>query len=426
MKQYILSFLCFISSILIFVGGSLLSLLRSLKIIKTISASALILPPSAPGSVGDEAMVMASEAFLKNKGIDQIGIINYNPKLNYPIDVIEAIDLRDYFIYTSWYCFLKKIFLFAYQVSKYEKFYCFGADLMDGYYSDYATLKKVKLVELASIIGVKSAILGFSFNHEPTATAQYVLSNLPSNVRLCARDPVSQKRLANYLNRPIQLVADLAFLLTPSESSAQIDQTFKWIGEQHTNGRIVIGINPNNLLLNDLAAQKPEDLIAAYINKLTELFLSYKKLSFILVPHDFRNLKGKYSDNCLSKKIIEGLPTELQPYCNKLSPPCNAAEIKAIVGNLDVVLSGRMHLAIACLGQGTPVGCITYQGKFEGLFQHFELEGMTISPTEMLEYESTKLIDLVTNIIDNKDAIRQQIQAKLPQVQQLAGSNFVI
>jgi polysaccharide pyruvyl transferase WcaK-like protein len=58
-------------------------------------------------------------------------------------------------------------------------------------------------------------------------------------------------------------------------------------------------------------------------------------------------------------------------------------EIKALSGQVDLVLTGRMHLAIAALGMGTPAFCTVYQGKFEGLMQMFELEGMTITPSRM-------------------------------------------
>ena len=81
-----------------------------------------------------------------------------------------------------------------------------------------------------------------------------------------------------------------------------------------------------------------------------------------------------------------------------------------------------MHVSIACLGQGTPVACITYQGKFEGLFRHFELEGMTIEPSQA--FQAGSLVKFLMPLIEKRDDISKHIQLKLPQIQQLAQANL--
>lgn len=91
-------------------------------------------------------------------------------------------------------------------------------------------------------------------------------------------------------------------------------------------------------------------------------------------------------------------------------------------GELDLVLSGKMHLAIACLGQATPVACISYQDKFEGLFQQFDLENMIIEPTEA--FQPGRLADFLWPLIEKRKEIRHHIQLKLPYIQQLAQANF--
>ena len=56
-----------------------------------------------------------------------------------------------------------------------------------------------------------------------------------------------------------------------------------------------------------------------------------------------------------------------------LRPPLNAWELKHLAGMVDLVLTGRMHLAIAALGMGTPPLCVAYMDKFEGLFHLFNI-----------------------------------------------------
>lgn len=108
--------------------------------------------------------------------------------------------------------------------------------------------------------------------------------------------------------------------------------------------------------------------------------------------------------------------------CLNIPGPYSAAEVKAICGELDLVLSGKMHLAIACLGQATPVACISYQDKFEGLFQQFDLENMIIEPTEA--FQPGRLADFLWPLIEKRKEIRHHIQLKLPYIQQLAQANF--
>jgi polysaccharide pyruvyl transferase WcaK-like protein len=81
-----------------------------------------------------------------------------------------------------------------------------------------------------------------------------------------------------------------------------------------------------------------------------------------------------------------------------------------------------MHFAIAALGNATPTIMIGYQGKQEGLAQHFGLDvnKTVITPTSSLA-ESI-------NIIDNIDRVRNSIfdslNKKLPSVKELSYSNF--
>ena len=163
------------------------------------------------------------------------------------------------------------------------------------------------------------------------------------------------------------------------------------------------------------------DLVQVFVSNLTILHQNNKQLSFIFLPHDGRIVNGD-SDNTLSKKVIDNLPTEVASF--KIPFPCLASEIKAIVKHLDCVLTGRMHLAIACLGQATPIACITYQGKFEGLYQHFALEPLFIEPKELFVPNQSTLVNLVNKLIEQRGDLHQQILDKLDEVKKLSEANF--
>lgn len=383
------------------------------------AASALFLPPAAPGSLGDEAMLVAGMKSLANQDVRQLGIIAFNSveECKHLDLVTDTINLRDYFAGTSmsWKAQLR----FVRMVSRYDYFYCLGADMMDGFYSDTSTLRRITLVAMAAKTGANAAILGFSFNEQPTPASVKYLSELPASVRLCCRDPISHKRLTHYLKRSVELVADVAFLLEPAKDSKLAAGVTKWTRYQQAAGQTVIGVNANFLTFQDRTNVNTDDFVRLYVDALVELFSEDQTLSFLMIPHDFR---GKNSDVSLAKAILEALPSIMKPYCIQVPTPCSAAEIKSICADLDLVLTGRMHLAIACLGQGTPVVGIRYQGKFEGLFSHFELQGMTIDPEKA--FQPGYLASFLAAIIPKRKDIREHIQSKLAKVQALASSNF--
>jgi len=425
MKTFLLEILPFLSSLLIAMYGFILRLLRSTQLIQVQPSSGVLLPPSAAGSLGDEAMVVAAIEYLKLEEIDTIKLISYDSKKEYPVSGIESFDMGNYLIGNFSIKSFKELIRFVFFVSRFERFYCLGADVMDGYYSDYLTFKRWKLLEISDRIGVQSKALGFSCNRQPTEMSIETMKNLPLTVQLCARDAVSQSRLEQSINRPVKLVADLAFLLQPDWDSPKVLDVYKWIELQKQENRIIIGINCSNKLVESIENKTESDLLKAYIKFMSLLFSEQKKISFLLLPHDFRNVKEKFSDDRLCQLILEGLPVEIKSYCTKIPNPCRAAEIKAMVAKVDMVVSGRMHLAIATLGQAVPVFCITYQGKFEGLFQHFGLKDMTIEPTDLLNSDPSIFANALGSLIENREALHQQIQKKLPEVKELAKSNFM-
>ncbi len=381
-------------------------------------SSALFLPPDDPGSLGDEAMLAAGMKHLADRDIKHMGIINLKSSVcweNLNL-VTETINLRGHFAYHSW----KDRFRFVRIVSRYDRFYCIGADVMDGFYSDSRTLRFIELVGLAAKTGAKATILGFSFNKQPTPTSVQALVDLPTSVRLCCRDPISHQRLIHHLQRPVDLVADVAFLLEPAQESELAMGVSKWIRQQQDLGRKVVGVNANSLHLKSLPQFGFDDLTKLYADALIELSSSHPEISFLMIPHDVR---GKESDDSLAKAILGTLPISINPYSTRVPTPCSAAEIKSICADLDLVFTGRMHLAIACLGQGVPVAGVTYQGKFEGLFNHFALQGMTIAPEQA--FQPGALASFLAEIITKRKEIRKQIQSRLEDVKALAALNLM-
>lgn len=108
--------------------------------------------------------------------------------------------------------------------------------------------------------------------------------------------------------------------------------------------------------------------------------------------------------------------------CRALLQPYRANELKFFAGEMDAIITGRMHLAIAALGCGVPVGCVTYQGKFEGLFDHFLLKPPVLAPDNVTV---DSLHELITTVIDQNQYLADKIADRLPVVTALSRRNIV-
>lgn len=398
------------------------NLLRCFRIASSLGksiSSALILPAAATGSLGDEAMLVAAINCLSKQGVKRIGVISYstNREWDHLDCVSETVNLKAFFKGKS----KKTVLYFISKIFFYDQFYCIGADVLDGFYSENRTLQRIRLVSLAAQTGAESSIVSFSFNPKPTPVSVTALSNLPASVRLCSRDPVSCERLQHALSRPVELSADLAFLLQPTPNSKISVEVSKWASTQRASDRIIIGINANSLMGSDQISFSSDKLVRVYTDALSQAFSEDSSLSFLMIPHDFR---GKNSDKEILEHLLDSLPEKIKLYCFQVPTPCTAADVKAICSEMDLVLTGRMHLAIAALGQKVPVACITYQGKFEGLLNgHFELSEVCISPE--IAFQPGQLANFLKTQILKREETHRQIQEKLSKVRELASINFL-
>ncbi len=184
-----------------------------------------------------------------------------------------------------------------------------------------------------------------------------------------------------------------------------------------------MGINIHILLLKKLEGVAANDLVQVLAETIIKLHQDNQQLSFIFLPHDRRKING-FNDDILSKKVMESLPDEVASSCFKIPFPCLAREMKAIVKHIDCVLTGRMHLGITCLGQGTPIACITYQGKFQGLYQHFNLEPLFIEPKKLFVPNQNELVELVHKLIAQRQSLQEQVISKLDEFKELSQDNF--
>jgi polysaccharide pyruvyl transferase WcaK-like protein len=268
------------------------------------------------------------------------------------------------------------------------------------------------------MLGIPATTLGFSFNRHPRRPTVHALSRLHPKVTVNVRDQPSLDRFKQIVGIPATLCADSAFLMPPATDPDPAAEA--WIVDNRAAGRSPVGVNLNAHALASAISQVGTEALIAHLAAQFRRAGEANTLSFMLIPHDFKPQSADVA-------MLQALEKQLQEFgfthvrYTRIDRP---DIIKRVVGLLDLVITGRMHLAIASLGSGTPTLSITYQDKFEGLYQHFGLSlEHTISPKQCL---SNEFLTKINNAYTQRHTMSAQIRARLPQVKELASRNLVV
>ena len=373
----------------------------------------LIIPGDASnpsGSLGDMAMFTALMQSLRARNAAStftiIGMRNHS---------ITVPEIGEVPVVAAW---LGRAGTIAFDkvVRQHHALFVMGADILDGKYGAALVQRIVDYCNHSVRLGIPATTLGFSFNRQPRRPTTHALARLHPMVTVNVRDQPSLDRFTRIVGIPARLCADSAFLMpaaTESEPEAEA-----WIASMRRSGRTPIGVNLNAHALAPAIAQAGMDALIKHIATQLQRAGEQKSLAFMLLPHDLKPQSGDVA-------ILQELGKTLQQngfahvrYTQVDQPD----KIKRITGLLDLIITGRMHLAIAALGSGTPILSITYQDKFEGLYQHFGLSlEHTISPQRCLSDEFLASIELA---YEQRQDNRERIRTSLPRVKALALRNL--
>lgn len=296
--------------------------------------------------------------------------------------------------------------------------FAIGADVIDGHYGMHAVEYELGILALAARAGRPAVLTGHSVSEHPHPEAIKMLAALSDRVSLNVRDPVSLARFEKFTGRQATLVADLAFLVVPDAESADVAAAKDWTARQRAQGRRILCLN-----INGLNAEKQSAGLGfiAFWRQFLDAFLTRNPdCSIMFLSHDIR--PGS-SDAAAHLQLIASLDPSVRAHAYDAPTPETAAAAKAIASLADLVLTGRMHLAIGALSQAVPTYCMAYVGKYEGLAAHLQIDDLIIpadalgEPAAMAKWLGTRLPQLAPR--------RLHLEAVLPQVKEAARKNFL-
>ena len=362
-----------------------------------------LIPPTTAGSLGDEAMLVAIYTRLVSAGKNCIIVsadLEGNDRLR--LYGLSPKEIGVNGLYGGFWGIKKfQDVLLKHQP---ESVYLIGADVMDGFYSIMRSINRLTILKLASEFCRDTRLLGFSFNAEPEEKVLNFFKKCSGQFKIQPRDPISSERLTAHGIKNI-CVADLAFMLKPDISLRKSLPECKYIC-----------INLNAIHLNKWG-DKFFDLTVGMVEHL----FNDTAFSIVFISHDFRKFNG-VSDYDFSQLVAQKLKIENDDRITFIDEYATAAQLKGIVKEAEFTLTGRMHFAIASLGNAVPTLMIGYQGKQEGLAQHFELDltKTVITPTSSLQ----DAIMILKDVESRRDEIFEQLNNRLPLVQELSLNNI--
>ncbi len=155
------------------------------------------------------------------------------------------------------------------------------------------------------------------------------------------------------------------------------------------------------------------DQVPAYREAIA--WLHARGYAIVMLPHVDRGAKG---DEWAISEVLAGLDETIPVHrLGMLSP----AAVRSLTQVADIVISGRMHLAIMSLSNSTLPVVIATQGKVLGLLTLFGLERLSVEPDTSL---SRKLLEAIEYLDAHAARLQDTADAALPAVIDLARRNF--
>jgi polysaccharide pyruvyl transferase WcaK-like protein len=365
-------------------------------------SATVVLAPSAPGSVGDHAMlsVLAEQLPRTMVLMSQATDGHRNEKL----PGTRVVLMGELFGRPP-LAAVRAALRVGRALARAERFYVVGADVMDGAYSAWRSELRFGLASIAAT-RMPASIINTSWNEAPHPTAVRALRR-SKGVRIVARDCVSAARLRADGDRDVDTSADLAFLYVAVKRPP--GSVPLWLAAQAERSRPVVAVNLNASVASP---QRLVDIVAPACRWLLD-----SGHALLLVSHDERG--GDMSDLA----VMHALNGRLGVSDATLVWQAPAAdEMSWVLQHVSFAVSCRMHLIVLAATVGVPSIGFEYQGKMTGLFdEHF---GAADRVLDLAQAGADDVLAVVAGLAKRRDDAARSLFDRLAVIRVRAGANL--
>ncbi len=195
-------------------------------------------------------------------------------------------------------------------------------------------------------------------------------------------------------------VADPAFLL-PAEDVVG-DFPFD------KDDRLVVAVNLSLLSVrHTIGLDKSHEVLRSQTDFIRAL-IDNLKVRIILVPHVVAPHHPPDDDYSYLKEIMRELSKPHSNMVALLPPDLGARRTKGAISKCDALLAARMHCGIAGVSSSTPTIFIAYSQKAWGMCEF--IYGNCRWCVSLEDFHARKMIDLVSDLLQQRGQIRKQLE----------------
>lgn len=232
------------------------------------------------------------------------------------------------------------------------------------------------------------------------------------------RDPISRQYLDELkVTGPLVYVAaDSAFQDSVAIDAKRLEQIL--VSEEifdPANPHIpLIGVTPAGARWNFRNAAEPKIKQAEYVSlmaRTVDHLIETYGCRVVFLPQ----LYGRSSDLPLIQSIVD--KSRFADQVRILSDRHDSDIQQAVISRMDMMIANRYHSAIFAIKQAVPVVCIAYEHKAKGVMRQAGVEEYLV---DIGELSFDKLSAAIRLAWENRQAIRQQLQASIPTLRKSA------
>jgi glycosyltransferase involved in cell wall biosynthesis len=364
----------------------------------------VVVTPASPGSKGDEGMVRGCLSLLT--GSSEVVLLNpeHSPLWS---DIYADEEPRGFSECAGAFS------EFYDSITQNDVLIVLGADVIDGTCGLEPSLERLKLVEAALAAGATVHIFG-SFRSD---VHKEIIAHLRriAGAHFYLRDLHSLRRFRDQTGLEAEFFPDF-FIYCPRKETDRCRAAKKLLAKARIAGKTAIGLNFSEHAFRSFSDIHDSVHREKYVaDVLATLCPMVQDPYFLLISNDTRCWENFPSDSYYQKIAYEWLKTNgRESSTSLLDPLVTYPEVLNLLDGLDMVISGRMHLALAAFRNHVIPICLMGTGKayssvdkMRGTFDKF------IGRTELVPSNTDELVLAVTLISDQKPVLKEVLEESL-------------